>query len=55
MQTTDTQVGGGEPTGDGSISYFRCAYCGASERSTEIEYSALGFPRCPVCQTRHGP
>jgi transcription elongation factor Elf1 len=36
-------------------SYFHCAYCGASERSTAIEYGTLGFARCPDCGADHGP
>ncbi|MFB6179487.1 MAG: hypothetical protein ABEI77_07175 [Halorientalis sp.] len=52
MQTTDNK---GRGSSGGPSSYFRCAYCGASKRSTDIEYSALGFPQCPVCRTAHGP
>ena len=55
MQATDDHVARGESGGNSSTSYFRCAYCGASERSQDIEYSDLGYPRCPVCLTRHGP
>jgi len=53
MASTDRDSG--SSVDNSPVSYFRCAYCGASERSTAIEYSALGFPRCPVCRTDHGP
>jgi transcription elongation factor Elf1 len=53
MHSTDKQ-GGSRPDSTAD-SYFRCAYCGASKPSTAVEYSALGFPRCPVCETSHGP
>ena len=30
-------------------SYFRCKSCGTVKRSTNIEYTMLGFPICPTC------
>jgi predicted RNA-binding Zn-ribbon protein involved in translation (DUF1610 family) len=45
----------GEEQSNSVVSYFRCPYCGASERSRDISYSRLGFPNCPVCGTQHGP
>lgn len=51
----DEAGGTDEGQSDSVVSYFRCPYCGASERSSEISYSPLGFPNCPVCGNRHGP
>ncbi|NUE02429.1 hypothetical protein HUB97_07995 [Halorubraceae archaeon YAN] len=32
-------------------SYFRCKSCGTVKRSTSVEYTVLGFPICPACNT----
>jgi len=55
MQVTDRQTEGGEPAAAAAVSYFRCAYCGASTESNTVSYDRLGYPRCPVCGTEHGP
>lgn len=30
---------------------FECGHCGATARSTAVEYTLLGFPICPECET----
>jgi ribosomal protein S14 len=55
MQTTDHRARGGPTDAGPDRSYFRCAICGASEISADIEYDQFGYPECPVCGTEHGP
>lgn len=47
--------GGGAAARESSPSYFSCDCCGVIARSTEIQYTDLGYPRCPDCGTRYGP
>lgn len=48
-------TGESDRDGEGALSYFDCDYCGASERSTAVQYGRFGYPRCPVCLRADGP
>lgn len=50
--TPEGWVGSAEDT---SARYFQCNVCNATAPSAAIEYTALGYPRCPDCGFAHGP